>query len=52
MGVVAYFQQTLKGDTTDEQNILRIVFIVGWALLGLSLLIWIAKIFKNFLLRR
>lgn len=52
MGLVAYFQQTLKGDTPEEKNILRIVFIVGWALLGLSLLIWIGKIFKNFLLKR
>jgi hypothetical protein len=52
MGVIAYFQQTMKGDTPDEQKILKIVFIIGWVLLGLSLIIWVGKIFKNFLLRR
>ena len=52
MGVLGYFQYMLTRDYSSQQATLRPIFIVGWVLLGISLIIWIVKIFRNFLITK
>ena len=52
MGALAFFQKNSESAATEEERTtLKAIFIVGWVLLGVSFIVWIVKIFKNFLLR-
>ena len=52
MGLLAYFQLTSNPQSHEEEISLKAIFIVGWVFLSVSLIIWIVKIFRNFLLRK
>lgn len=53
MGALAYFQLHQSEDNTPQEKItLKAIFILGWVLLGLSIIVWTVKIIKNFFIKR
>lgn len=53
MGALAYFQLHQSEDNTPQEKItLKAIFILGWVLLGLSIIVWTIKIIKNFFIKR
>jgi hypothetical protein len=52
MGVLAYFQFLLQNGDQSQVATLRPIFIIGWVFLSVGLIIWIFKIFRNFLIRK